>query len=475
MLEQVQSTLEKECWLGNDRPLLVGVSGGPDSLCLADLLARLGIKIIIAHFDHCLRPDSGADAQAVSAMAETIGAHYVSGQADVGAYAVSQQLSIEEAARELRYRFLFEQAEQLGAQAVATGHTADDQVETVLMHLLRGAGSSGLGGMSYRSLPNAWSAELPLLRPLLGTWRAEILVYLQRYGLQPVWDPTNTETRFYRNRLRHELLPHLEAFNPGVRQRLWQTADLLRAEDAALEMLVESAALACCYASGPGWVAFDAAALRRQPLAVQRRLLRRAIGALRPGLRDIDFAAVQRALVFLAAPSRSGQMDLTAGLRLELEGERLWLANQDASLPTSDWPQMPPGPELNLAIPGELTLAGGWRLNCEVLPVSAALRAQALANPDAYQAYLDLERLELPLTLRPRRPGERFRPLGLDGHSLKLSDYMTNLRLPRRARAGWPLLICWDEVAWVPGGGIGEGFALGVESRLAGHLVLTKG
>src|SRR5512146_2662668 len=161
-LEDLLETALRSCLLDREKPLIVGVSGGPDSLCLLDGLARLRFLLIAAHFDHRLRPESGQDAEVVRQAAESLGVQFALGSADVSACARDERLSIEEAARLLRYRFLFEQARRFKAQAVAVGHTADDQVESVLMHLLRGAGLSGLKGMSYRAIVPEWDNEIPL-------------------------------------------------------------------------------------------------------------------------------------------------------------------------------------------------------------------------------------------------------------------------------------------------------------------------
>jgi tRNA(Ile)-lysidine synthase len=468
MLEHLDFTLQHNCRLDRQGVTLVAVSGGPDSLCLLRLLHQLDYPLIVAHLDHGLRPESAAEATRVQQIAESLGVRYVWERQDVQHYADQHRLSIEEAARNVRYRFLFEQAEKLKAQAVAVGHTADDQVETVLMHLLRGAGVSGLRGMSYYSLPNPWSQEIPLVRPLLGVWREEILEYLKRQGLQPNLDASNLDRRYYRNRLRHELIPHLEALNPGARRRIWITAALLRDEDEMLERLVETAWGRCCLVEGKDALAFDLSALRSQPIGMQRRLMRRAIAQLRPGLRNIDFEDVERALNFLTEPARSGQTDLTANLRLELEGQRLWIADWQAELKDANWPQLSPGETLDLAVPGDTHLSGGWRFSAETLLFDEVVLAQAQANADPYQAWLDLERLARPLTVRTRRPGDRFRPLGMHGRSLKLSDFMVNVRLPRQAREGWPLLTAGEEIVWVPGYRIAEPARVGKHTR---HIV----
>lgn len=463
-LEHLDSILREVCRLER-RLIVVGVSGGADSLCLMHALIQLGYPVLVGHLDHGLRPESAEEAQTVQQRAKEWGAAVVCSKEDVAAYARRKRESIEEAARTLRYRFLFHLAQEQEAQAVAVAHTADDQVETVLMHLLRGAGLTGLRGMTYRSLPNPWSRAIPLVRPLLGVWREEIIQYLEQHNLQATLDVSNLDVTYYRNRLRHEALPYLETLNPGVRQRLWKTAELLREEEELIEAIAVEAWQECALVVEEEAIAFDADRLRRLPLAIQRRLIRRGIARLRPSLRNIDFDAIERAQSFLRSPTRSGQMDLISNLRLEREGTRLWLAEHEVALPSADLPQIQPGVELRLDIPGEVELAADWRLRAEVCDYTPQRYAQAVANPDPYQAWLDQETLQPSLLVRCRHPGDRFRPLGMGGRSLKLSDFMINVGLPRRARDGWPLALSGEEIAWLPGYRPGERFVVRKETR----------
>jgi len=472
MLNRLRPILQQDCQLATAKPILAGISGGPDSLCLLDVLHSLGYAVVVAHLNHQLRPEAEAEALLVRAAAEERGLPFVSGQAEVRALAESQSLSVEEAARLLRYRFLFEQARRVEAQAVAVAHTADDQVETVLMHLLRGAGLAGLRGMPYRALPNAWSNDIPLVRPLLGVWRSQVLAYCQARGLQPVFDRSNLDTTYYRNRLRHELLPILQTYNPAVQQALWRMAQSLAADYAALEALTAAAWQTCVVSEAPAYVVLDNTCLQEQPLAIQRLLVRQAISHLRPGLRDMDFEDVQRTLAFIRQPSRSGQRDLSAGLRLVSEGGRIWLAGWESEAPLGDWPRAPLEP-LRLDVPGEVQLPGKWLLSATPAPDAAAALVEACANPNPFRAWFDLGDSRLPLTVRARRPGDRFQPLGMP-HSMKLSDFMINARLPRRARARWPLVCLGDEVVWVAGYRLSHAHRLTSASRNVALLDLRQ-
>jgi len=476
MLTQIAESLEEKCHLRKGERLVVGVSGGPDSVCLLDVLIHLDYAVIIAHLNHGLRPEAKAEAAQVAELASLYQAPFLYAELDAARYSKEQGLSIEEAGRELRYRFLFQAAQDHDASAVAVGHNADDQVETVLMHLLRGAGLSGLTGMAYHSLPNPWSDRIPLIRPLLSIWREQIQAYNQEHDLKTILDPSNLDTRLYRNRLRHELIPYLEEYNPGIRPILWRTADILRQDAGALQSLVDSAWQACFLERGEGYVTFEREALLQQPSGVQRRIIRRAIGSLRPGLRDIDFHAIQRAVNFILSPTRSAQIDLISGLRMMLEDEKLWLADWQADLPHSDWPQLPTD-RLRLPVPGMVALSSAWRLRAEQVdfPDKAGQPpAEILMNPDPFQAWLDPEALDLPLTIRTRLPGDRFEPLGLQGHSVKLADFMINAKLPARARRHWPIVVSGGKIAWIPGMQLDRSFRLKTGARRAVHLRLFK-
>jgi tRNA(Ile)-lysidine synthase len=240
-IEALRSICIEECGLVAERPVVVGVSGGADSLCLMYALAELGYPLVVAHFDHRLREQSNEDAGLVQTLAGQLGLPFALGSADVGALAREKHLSLEEAARKARYTFLFEQARQAGAQAVAVGHTADDQVETVIMHLLRGAGISGLKGMTFRGLLPEWDAQIPLVRPLLNVRHEDALACCESRGVVPAEDASNLDKSFFRNRLRHELLPLLESYNPQVRESLLRMARGMAGDHEVLESATEEA------------------------------------------------------------------------------------------------------------------------------------------------------------------------------------------------------------------------------------------
>ncbi|MDH5508173.1 MAG: tRNA lysidine(34) synthetase TilS [Anaerolineae bacterium] len=469
----MKTNLEQEGRLVKTRALVVGVSGGPDSIALAHILKRLEYRIVAAHLDHGLRSESAEDEAAVQQFAAKLGVDYRNARIDVGSYAADNGLSVEEAARILRYEFLFEVAEEYEAQAVATGHNADDQVETVLMHMIRGAGLSGLRGMQPRQMLAAWSTERPVVRPLLTVWRDDILAYCNQEGIKPVFDQSNLDQTFFRNRLRHELIPDLESYNPAIKRVIWRMGRALSGDYAALGEIVQEAWEDCVLEQGAGYTAFSREKFVNKHEGVRRGLARKAMATLRPNLRDIDFEAVERFVHFAIDPPRSQQQDLIAGLRLIMEGERVWVAAWEADLPQMGWPQISSKSE-KLGVPGELRLPGGWLLTAGVVDMDEESREKALANADPFCGWLDGKQIGDWLTVRSRQTGDRFQPLGMDGSAVKLSDFLINVKMPRRARDGWPLVFAGEQLVWVPGYRSGEGLRIRPTSQRVVKLSLAR-
>lgn len=455
MLSSLQSILQHNCKIGINKPVVTGVSGGPDSLCLLDLLWRLDYQVIIAHLNHCIRPEADEEAKKVQEEANARGLPFVTQKVDVPAYAEEHKLSVEEAARIVRYDFLFAQARLFNAQAVAVGHNADDQVETILMHLLRGSGLAGLIGMDYYMAAHEFDDTIPLVRPLLGFWRVEISEYIKEHGLRPAIDESNWDRSYFRNRLRHELIPVLESYNPRFKRAFYRMADILRSDNDVIKLVIDEAWDACFLSQGQGFVVYSASSIRDEPLGVQRHLLRRGIEILQPGLRNIDFGMVERGIASLNASGKP-KSDLSMGLYVMVEEGRFILASYDAEMSRGDWPQIPEGLAFSLDVPGECSLPNGWLLRCEKVDDPAEAYDQALYNQDQYQAWMDADKIIRPIMVRGRRAGDRICPQGMDGHSIKISDLMINEKMPSRARVGWPLLVANGEIIWIPGYRLGH-------------------
>ncbi len=474
MLHNIANILQQECNLNHSDRLLVGVSGGPDSLCLLHMLHSIGYELIAAHINHQLRPEAYDESLYVKQFSADLGIEFITFDIDVQGFAKEHSLSLEEAARNVRYRYLFEQADKLAAVAVLVGHTADDQIETILMHLLRGSGLSGLRGMEYRLLPNPWSEHIPLVRPLLTTWRIDITQYLTENGIEPVLDQSNLDTAFFRNRLRHDLLPLLDHYHPGVRQNLLRLGQTAQDDYEVLQQLVDQAWEANLARLGPAYLAFHRAGVLKLHVSIRRLLLRKAIAYHIRGLQDVDFECIERGLKFLAEARAYGKVDLAAGLCLICDGDLFWIASNEEDLPRADFPSLAPGNKLFLTIPSTLSLDGDWQLQAVFTPDSEQAIQFSAANTDPYQAWLDVETGEQPLVVRSRVSGDRIQPVGMHGHSMKVSDLMINLKVPKRARKTWPLVCSGQHILWIPGCRMSERALVKPGSRSVVHLTLSR-
>ena len=353
MLKNIELILCDQCRLDKSKPIIVGVSGGPDSLCLMEILRRAGYHIIVAHFNHKLREAADSEANAVEKTSARLMISSVIESADVGIYAAANSLSLEEAARNLRYHFLFTQAHRFNAQAVAVGHTADDQVETVLMHLIRGTGLAGLKGMSYRTILPTFDADIPIVRPLLDTWREETVAYCAANGLRPHYDPSNDSLNFLRNRLRNILIPTLETYNPKFRESVWRTVQSLNSDYAILKETLNTNWNKSLILRDEEYVLLDLSFLSSCSVGLQRHIIRRAVENIAPG-QETAFSVLERASSFIADSARV-RMDLAGGLTLFREGDALYIAMPNAELPFDRWPQMPAQKDfIGVSVPGQV-------------------------------------------------------------------------------------------------------------------------
>ena len=471
VLNQVRETIEHYRLLDDGETVVVGVSGGPDSLCLLHVLHQLStefdLRLHVAHLHHRIRgEDADADAAFVAALAKEWGLPCTVETRDVPAMAREKKLAIEEMARLARYAFLARLAHQIGAQKIAVGHNADDQTETVLMHWLRGSGLAGLRGMlpltPLRQLRlhladpdlelESW--DLLLIRPLLEVTRADIEAYCAAHSLQPRFDRSNLDTTYYRNRLRHELLPLLETYNPAIRQVLRRSARVITDDYALLRAEMRRAWRQVVLTEDRRAITFDLDCWRELPTSLQRATLREAIHRLRRSLRNINFVHVEDAMLVAREKPAGFQATLPRGLMLTLGYDTFVVADADY-VPLPDWPALTV-PSLPLNVPGVTPLPDSpWRVVARVFP-RQELPAGWVDNTDPWQAFLDFEVVGRELTLRQREPGDRFCPLGLGGNQKLVGDFLINAKVPRAWRAFVPIVASPRHIVWLAGWRVDE-------------------
>jgi tRNA(Ile)-lysidine synthase len=447
VFHKVRRTIEEHQMLAAAETVVIGVSGGLDSMVLLHLLVRLraadGLSLHAAHLDHGLRgADSAATAEFVRLQCEALSVPVTVSSLPAHALRDRRGGSLQNAAREARYRFLWRVADARDADRVALGHHLDDQGETVLMNLLRGSGTRGLGGMP--------PVRGRLIRPLIECTRDEVQRYALSRGVAYREDPSNRLPSCRRNRIRLELLPELaKRYNPRVAHALASAAAILREEDALLAALADEHLEKVLVSRGTGHLVLSALRLAGLPAALRRRILRRSAELVRgdsPGLSARQTLAFDR---LLTGEKSGGDAAAPGGLRAWKAGDHLIVSV--AAVAPGDRHGVAPIP---LTVPGDTDLAS----------FSLALRAEITERgsverlvTDPWTAVLDAQAVGHDLSVRGWSPGDRFVPFGMRGHK-KLQDVFVDAKIPRHRRQAVPLVVRGDDIVWVVGLRIGDRF-----------------
>jgi tRNA(Ile)-lysidine synthase len=413
----------------------------------------------IAHLDHGFRGAQSADeARFVAATADQWSLPVTVAYRDVPALAQAKRQNAQAAARAIRYAFLQDVARETQADAVAVAHHANDQAETVLLHLLHGAGPAGLRSMrpvvpwaewSQQAVDNDTASNTPpLLRPLLDSTRAEIEQYCAAHELSPREDPSNASPSYTRSRIRNDLLPMLSSYNPQIVAALGRTARVC-ADDYAYIQAQLDRLWPDLAAERPGAISFRAEAWAQLPASLQRYALRRAASQL-TGTDDLSYEHTEAGRA--ASTQGTGyQQTLANGLLLRTEHGGFLLIHTPEYDPDTAARALQSLPQLHseivaLVVPGITSLSAAWNAESSYDP----LKDQAEDDPWCWWVALDVDRLDGALFFRKRQPGDRFRPAGGAG-SRRIQDFFVDHKIPRELRAAWPLLATGSNIVWVAG------------------------
>ena len=441
LIKKVENTISKHNMIDHGDTVVVGVSGGPDSVCLLDVLyelkGALRLNLIVAHYDHGLRPhEDKKETLFVKQLAKRYGVVFVCEE--------SQELrpgipSPEETARNLRYNFLENTRKKFSAERIALGHNMDDQAETVIMRLIRGSGVSGLAGIP----PIRGEA---IIRPLIECTREEILSYLTQKGLQWMVDSSNLQPDYLRNKVRLEVMPLLKKYQPRISQVISQTAEILRKEDLWLEQQAEKWMSELVTEKGDGYVTIRLSQFIGVPEALRARIVRGLIRSVKGNLRRITSHHI-KAVCHLADSSKAqGKVQLPDGISVIKTYHVLEISS--ARQIQKEFCYYIEGP-------GVVTLPfKGLRISVEEMDVSKPLPR---LDESRWTAFFDGHKVNFPLTVRNFRPGDRFVPLGMKGHK-KLKDFFIDLKIPWSVRKTLPILLAGDEIIWVCGLRINDRF-----------------
>ncbi|OGN94603.1 MAG: tRNA lysidine(34) synthetase TilS [Chloroflexi bacterium RBG_13_51_18] len=458
--QKVLACLREKKLVSPGERLIVAVSGGPDSVCLLSILSvlrgELGIELHIAHLNHQLRgKDSEADAKYVAGLAKRLAIPATIASRDVKSYQQQRRLSLEEAAREVRYDFLAAVAKEAGAHKVAVGHTSDDHIETLLMHLIRGSGTRGLRGLTPLAELKVSGGSLAIIRPLLCLSRQDTVVYCRARRLKPRLDASNLSLEPLRNQVRRRLIPVLHKYNPQVDialLRLSRTAsdDLDFIENEARRLMKNIIMV------GKSSVVIDKKGFLVLHPALQRQLLRISIESLLGSLKDIEAGHIEDIIEALDKPAGK-VIGLPFGINFTIEYDRYILAQESLSL----CPFPPLEGETELKIPGR-TVFSGWEIDAAVITPSE-FKSRSRETND-FSACFDFEKAGRKLAVRCRLPGDRFQPLGM-AQSKKLNVFMIDARIPQAWRRRIPIVCSGEKTLWVVGFRIDERFKVRTDTK----------
>ncbi len=448
------------------KKLLLGVSGGADSICLLDLLSDIKTKIIVAHFNHHLREASNLDAELVQRTAGKYKFPFEYGEDDIEQLADKMHRSVEEQGRISRYEFLFKVAGRYKADAVAVAHNADDQVETILMHFLRGCGLAGLRGMTALSFDHPWKSTIPVIRPLLYSKKTEILSYCKKKRLEFNEDQSNCNTAFFRNRVRNELIPLLETYNPQVKDHLLRLGDITSADYQLLEEYGNQHWQDCVLETGNDFILLDVVKLLMLPKSQSRWIAQKVFHYLKPQDRDIDFDSVARFQEFLKNPPKTGRMNWIKNITFTLDGNDLYITDRLGPALDSKYPQMKTD-SIEWSGKGNIALSEKYSIGGQVVDWDGISEIPE----DQSQAWIDFDTVHPPLTIRKWKFGDRFEPLGFAGKTVKISDFWNNVHLPKRVRKFYPVIECSGQIIWLPGLRLAQSVAVSKKTK---NLLMVK-
>lgn len=449
MLEKAKKTIRRFNMLAKGDRVVVAVSGGVDSTVLLHILMNLRGKyhldLIVAHLNHSMRGEaSRRDARFVEALAKRLGLPFEGRTVDLPSILKAEKTSPQVAARRVRYTFFEETLKRHGANRIATGHTMDDQVETVLMRFLKGTGLRGLRGIPpVRGI---------YIRPLLEVTRTEVERYATEQGISYTVDSSNEDTRYIRNRIRRELIPLIEeVYNPGIKDDLARFAFLMARDEEYIEGEVDKVYSKNILRQDEDGITFNLKDIQKLPEALVARVFIKGVEEVSGS--PLYSYHIGDILDLISRGGASGSIDLPYGLTLYKEYDLITLT-REVHIAT-------PSFEKGLNVPGDTTIKEiGKTFKTTVLcnqtpgdlmiPPNSELQPLIKSGANSTVAYFDYNKLNTPLIVRNFIAGDRFRPLGMEG-TKKVKELFIERKMPRSHRSKIPIILSGDDIIWVVG------------------------
>jgi len=455
LMRKVDETIRSNGLLSPGNAVLLGLSGGPDSTCLLLVLHALRqaycLDIHAVYVNHNLRPDeTPAETAFCRTLCEGLGIAFMQRSVDVALFSKARRMNLQEAARELRYQAFQDAAHEVKADRIALAHTADDQAETFIMRLSRGAGPAGLSGIPVR--------RGKIVRPLLEVQRSEIDCFLKEKDIAPVMDSSNLKEDYFRNMVRLSIMPLLKRSNPNLVHSLVTTMTILQEEERYFAVLVTKTLMKLISRKTGRRIELFLAPLESMDKVILRRVLRRVIQETE-GLRGVGFRHIEDIIRLIRQGTAGNRLMLPQGIRVIREYALLVITSEEPVRIA----------EYQLAVPGETVIVGAGL----VLTASVELHAGQMGDGRS-NVVLDADRVKLPLGVRPRRAGDFFHPLGF-GRTRKVQDFFVDLKVPRDERDSVPLVTSGDDIVWVAGYRADDRFKVTEHTKKFLKLGIVKG
>jgi len=455
LIMKVDETIRRNGLLSPGDAVLLGLSGGPDSTCLLMVLHALRqaycLDIHAVYVNHNLRPDeTPAETAFCRTLCEGLGIAFMQRSVDVALFSKARRMNLQEAARELRYQAFQDAAHEVKADRIALAHTADDQAETFIMRLSRGAGPAGLSGIPVR--------RGKIVRPLLEVQRSEIDCFLKEKDIAPVMDSSNLKEDYFRNMVRLSIMPLLKRSNPNLVHSLVTTMTILQEEERYFAVLVTKTLMKLISRKTGRRIELFLAPLESMDKVILRRVLRRVIQETE-GLRGVGFKHIEDIIRLIRQGTAGNRLMLPQGIRVIREYALLVITSEEPVRIA----------EYQLAVPGETVIVGAGL----VLTASVELHAGQMGDGRS-NVVLDADRVKLPLGVRPRRAGDFFHPLGF-GRTRKVQDFFVDLKVPRDERDSVPLVTSGDDIVWVAGYRADDRFKVTEHTKKFLKLGIVKG
>jgi tRNA(Ile)-lysidine synthase len=455
LLQTVERTIETYGMLEPKDSVIIGVSGGPDSVALLHVLfliaSRFSLKLGVAHLNHCLRRnDSDKDAQFVEVLAKKYDLPCYTHKKDVLKYQIENKLSLEEAARRVRYTFLNNVADTMQYNKIAVGHHSDDNAELILMNLFRGSGTQGLSG-----IPPV--RDHKIIRPLIELNRSELIAFLSQNKLEYVSDESNTDTKYLRNRVRHDLIPLIKtAYNPNISETLNRLSSIIRSEEEWIDDVVHPFYEKTLLGVQKNCIILSVSMLNRYHPALQRRIIRTTIEKIKGDLRRIRFVNVNSVIGLIEKGSAYGKVDLPDRIKIQRDRDALHVFKERRT-------------SYGVSKRGNQSDTFTFEYQIEKLgsvfirEIGATIKFTEMRLKKVFDyrytgqhtGFFDKDILRFPMIIRNFRPGDAFKPLGVGG-TQKLKKFFIDKKVPRSERIKCPILLSQGKIIWVVGHRIDE-------------------